>query len=386
MILKILLRYITYRKFRTVLTILGIIISVAFLIISLSIGEGTRVAVDNFLQMLGHDKIFVTTYGEKLTDEDYMDVKKIKGIKDVARALILSDVVYYKGEKKILKIYGIDPENAKRVFGDVRGYRISAGRWLLSGEKYSATIGYSVAYEIFSKRIKVGDYIYIGKYRFKVVGIFAKTGVKPRDSVIYVNINTLREIKGLKNVISSIAIKIKEDVNPNKIEYAIKNKLAKRHTKENIVVMTPKKLREDINEFFSMMQTFLFSIVFLAIVVSSIGIMNTMHMNILDRKKDIGIMKALGCENKILVKLIIVETLIYSTVGYLIGLILGLTGSKILEKIIEKEIGVAMFKSGLSLEIVAISYAIVLCLSIISSIYPAYKISKIDPIKVIREI
>ncbi len=385
MLFRIILRYITYRKFRTILTILGITVSVTFLITVLAIGQGTKAAVDNFIKSMGHDKIFITTFGERLTDKDFREILKIKGIKYASRILIISDIVSYKGESKILTIYGIDSENAKRVFGDVRGYRILSGRWLMYGEKFSAVVGYDVANNIFSRKINVGDFIYIGKYKFKVVGIFQKTGISTRDGVIYINIETLRRIKNFKDEISSIAVKIKEGEDIERIRIDIKNALSKYHSKENIVVLTPRKLREDINRFFNTIQSFLFSIVILSLIVSSVGIINTMHMNIIDRKRDIGIMKALGCSNSKLIILVFLEAILYANIGYLAGFFSGFISAKILEKIIEENIKVAIFKAGISIEMIAKSYILVISLSIISSIYPAYNAAKIDPIKVIRE-
>ena len=385
MLFKIIYRYISYRKIRTILTILGVLISVTFLITVLTIGQGTKIAVEKFIESMGHDKIFITTYGEKLTDKDFKELLKIRGIKYASRILILRDEVSFKGEKKYLTIYGIDPENAKRVFGDVRGYRILYGRWLLGGERFSAVIGYEVSNKIFSRKINVGDSIYINGWKFKVVGIFQKTGIKTRDSIIYVNINTLRDIKNFGDIITSIVVKIKENEDPERIRIAIKNSLSKYHSKENVIVLTPRKLRGEISRFFTTIQSFLASIVLLSIIVSTVGIMNTMHMNIIDRRRDIGIMKALGCSNIRLVSLIFLESFLYTNIGYFIGLFLGYLGGKFLEKIIEERIGFAMFKAGLSIDIIINSYLLILLLAIISSIYPAYKISKLDPIKVIRE-
>ncbi len=161
--LELTIKNLTYRKMRTFLTLLGIVIGITAIVALVSIGEGMTKSVNEQFDRLGADKIFVASLayaggsGEGLRDKDLQRIEKIPGVKAVIPVVTLVAGSEFKGEEKAIPITGVPAKEAEQVFSDAQAYRIFDGRWIGPGDRKKATIGFNIHEDFYRVKVSVGD-------------------------------------------------------------------------------------------------------------------------------------------------------------------------------------------------------------------------------------
>ncbi len=388
MYIEIALKNLFDKKIRSLLTLLGIIIGISAIVAMVSIGEGLKESVKEQLESIGADKIFIVpkfAYGAvttPLTEDVVRYIEKVEGVKAVSPLYSIRTKVEYVGDVKLTTVYGIEPEKSKLTFGDVGGYRILYGRWLKKGDKYTAVIGYGIYNDHFSRKVRLNSKIRIKDKEFRVVGIFAKTGDRNKDYVIYTNLDIIRELTGAKKEISLIVVRVKEGYDIEKVRLKIKNIIKKKN--ENAVVLTQKQIIKNIEEAYKIVNAVFGGLAGVSLLVGAIGIANTMLMNVLERKREIGIMKSVGATNTKIMKIFLFESAIYGFIGGAIGLILGATVSKIINILADVYLGEGILKTSIDPELALFALAFSTIIGVLSGTYPAYRAGKLNPVEALR--
>ena len=393
--LKLSLRSISQRKWRSFLTILGIAIGITAIISLVSIGEGLKYSINQQIEKFGANKIIVMPFssfgrgprsiGTKFSEKDVDKIEKVKGIDVVSPFLVKTLEVSFKKNTNLAMVVGLEPEKAEKIFKDVQGYELYSGRFLKRNDKFNVVLGYSVAKKMFEGEIKVGDKIIISGKKFKVVGILNEVGNQYDDNSVMMPIETLRELTQSYDEITMIMVGAKKTFNVEKVAKDIEDVLSKKHDKGTFSVLTTRQLAERITIIATMLSIFLGGIAAISLIVAGIGIANTMLMSVMERTREIGIMKAIGATNSDVLKIFLIESIVLSLVGGFVGTILGVLASSSLERV---STGFVMMtttlKTHVDIKLILFSLAFSGLVGIIFGLWPAYKAAKLDPVEALR--
>ena len=402
------------RKLRSFLTLLGIIIGVAAVVSIISLTTGIQQTIINQLTRFMSDIITVTpgrlsfattTLREgrviKLTTRDVEEISKIEGVK-LVNGLIGSNIeVEFGDETGVLYVYGIEDVDAWKEI-EASSVGLESGRYLTKDDKYSAIIGNSVAHEIFSKDVGLKKTIKLNGVDFRVVGIFKKAGgvLSMFDRRIYIPEKTAREIfpEGIEeNEYSLITAKVEEGYDVEEVADRINEKLLKLHHQtedtKTFTVLTSKFFQTLISNILSSMTTFLTAIASVSLLVGGIGIMNIMYVSVMERTREIGVMKAIGATNRTILLLFLLESGIFGLfggiigdvfgvgVGYVMNYIANLVRTQTLQQMETETILTQFVIEPQTLFVGAIFGFLV---GIIAGYFPARKASKLQPVEALR--
>ena len=255
--------------------------------------------------------------------------------------------------------------------------------WKLNGSKFSsltaneAIIGDNLAKEL---NLKIGDRVYLtnDKIETKVIGILSPTGTSD-DNFIYVPLRFSEKLAGKSDALTAVAIKVKQG---EKIGM-VANTLAQI---PDVQMVTFTQVQSTLNGLVSTTQQLLQVATIFTLLIGLVSLVNTLYMSITERKKELGMLKAIGARNSQIFFLIITETIIIVLISAFLGIILAVGFSGTIEYIIRKLIEsappgrLAYFTFSSLILTVLIS----LLIGVLSSLFPAYFASKIPPMEVIR--
>ncbi|MCD6403271.1 MAG: ABC transporter permease [Candidatus Aenigmarchaeota archaeon] len=391
--LKITWNSISQRKLRSTLTVIGIAIGIAAIISLVSISEGLKQTITKQLQQFGANKIVVMPFASTsttssfassyFTEDDVKKVEKVSGVELVVPFLLKTVSVEYKGEKELIMVAGIEPEKTKNLFENIQGYELESGSFLRKNDKTSVILGNAVAHDMFSEEVEVGDKIKIGDKTFRVKGILKRVGNRLDDNTIVVPMNPLREITGEQKEITMMMVEAKNAEEVEKVAERIRKKLEDYWKKGTFTVLTTRQLAERIKIITSAMTIFLGGIAAISLIVAGIGIANTMLMSVMEKTREIGIMKAIGATNKDVLKIFLIESILLSIIGGIVGCGIGILGSKSLN-------GVSMVQGGVPLRtsvppsLIAFGLGFSAIVGIIFGLWPAYKAATLNPVEALR--
>ena len=255
--------------------------------------------------------------------------------------------------------------------------KFESGGWFTSKTAEEAIMGYEAA-EV-EQRL-VGDKIFIPNINkvLTVVGIFERSGTQD-DGIIFLPINTAQQIFSLTNKLTGVGIKLKNIQEIGDFEEDLYNE-------PGIQIISMAQVRGTILNLISSAKVMANSVAIIAIFIAVIGVVNTILMSVFERTREIGVMKAIGASAVDIFKLIWVETIFVCIVGGILGNILALLGSGIVEHIIKRILPYApsgqlvLIRPGLLFA----AFIGAIILGIVSGIYPAWRASSMRPVEAIR--
>jgi putative ABC transport system permease protein len=334
------------KKMRSYLTILGIILGIATIVILVSVGEGVRKDINDQLGMFGADMIAITPYNiedaasagigmtssGKLYEKDIRYIERVPGIDEIGYGTYGRASLRFKDKQIGAVIFTATP-NMLPMYED-SGISVEEGRYFQEGEKHVAFLMNDAANELFGKnKLKVNNYIYINDIRYRVVGIAEKIGTslsQQDDSAIYVPYADSEELFGdtlAKDELSYIFVLAQDGADAEELGVRIEEQLAASHRvspdNKDFSVMTAASIQETVNQITDILTGSLFLIGLISAVVGGIGIANTMFMSVLERTKEIGILKSIGATSWHVLALFVTEAALIGATGGIIGLALG---------------------------------------------------------------
>jgi putative ABC transport system permease protein len=399
---KLAFKNLRHRFSRSVLTLLGIAIGIMAIISLLALGEGMQQAVTGELSSLS-DVIIVSTggggfssfgggggstsTGEYFTQRDIADIQRIQGIKEVSTQLSGSGLAEYNGKTTILSLTGMEVSVMKLQYAS---QNLEAGEFPNEGEQNKIMIGNSIAHDTFDADISVGGRIKINGEKFFVSGIFGKQGFGgvSSDSIVLMSTRDFKKLTGQSNI-SLIYLRVNNVNDAESIAATIQNAINENHGKKDFATATTMtSILKTVQTIIGILQLVLVGIASIALIVASIGIMNTMLTSVMERTREIGIMKAIGATTRDIMSIFIIEGVLMSSVGGVIGIILGVFGSQALTLILRS----FMSMGGGSIQLVPIititsvvlAVTVSLIVGVLSSLYPAWKAARMSPIEAVR--
>ncbi|MCX8175245.1 MAG: ABC transporter permease [Candidatus Micrarchaeota archaeon] len=338
-----------HRQIRSWLTILGIVIGIASVVALLTIGQGFSDSINAEFKKLSFDVIYIVPIAEgslssafssggmmpasagKLTDSDASRLRRIPEIQDISRVIERRASVKFKDKEITALIDGIEPG----VFEKTTSIGMAEGRFLENGDRRAAVIGSNVATEVFKpKKVGVGSYLEINRVKFRVIGIIEKAGSTfgtELDNIILIPFEESRELfKGsiAPDEMDTIAVTLRPGSDSASVEEAIKVELDAAHKvregERDYTVITPETIMRSVNSILSLVTLFLGAIAAISLVVGGLSIMNNMFTSVLERTREIGILKAVGATEGDILAIFIFEAGLIGAVGGVSGTLLAL--------------------------------------------------------------
>ena len=398
---------LAHSRLRSWLTIIGIVIGIAAVVSIVSVSQGAQRTIEERFGRLGADIITVSPgfsramgfrgpgdFGgnggadqEDLTDKDVLVLKSIPNVKFVMGQVSGRAEIKYLGSSGEVSITGVDTD----VWKDITTDELESGRYLTKGDMYSVVIGHRRAVSFFDKEVQINRQITIEGRIFKVVGIF-KEG--ENDNAVIIPLEPARDL--LEDIdedeFSSITVKV-DDINEivNKTIPAIEKKLMLsrgilKDEDKDFTVSSPLEMQSTITQTLNTMSIFLGAIAAISLVVGAVGISNTMFTSVLEKTKEIGVMKAIGAKNRDILFIFLFNSGMIGFVGGLGGVILGSIASGYISLLVGGNGGMArMFgNTALSPGLLIFAFLFSIILGMIAGAIPAYRASRLKPVDALR--
>ncbi len=389
-------------KMRSILTSLGIIIGVSAVIIMLAVGQGASVKIQKDMSSMGSNLLMVSSAsvtsggvrmgrGTKptLTLKDSKAIEKnCPSVGFVAPYSSEAKQVTYGNQNWSTSIAGTTPE-----YMAIRDWKINLGRNLIeediSNMSKVAIIGNTVANELFGDLDPIGRTVRIGGVPFKVIGLLESKGQNSmghdQDDFVIIPITTgQKKVFGTNfpGTVSMINIKAKDSNSINAAEQEVTELLKLRHKigkkqEDDFQVRNLTQMMETMQSAVKTMSLLLGSIAGVSLPVGGIGIMNIMLVSVTERTKEIGIRMAIGAKSTDIQIQFLIESLLLSIIGGILGLLFGIAGAKLIEFFGSMTVYISGFSIALSLGFSGI-------IGVIFGYYPAYKASLLNPIDALR--
>lgn len=386
------------RKLRSGLTILSILIGVAALYALISFGVGLQNYIDLIAEEAGVDKLFIQARGIGapgtddtffISKDDIDFVEKIIGVQEISG--IYFNTVEVKKDKQLKFVFasGLDPEKIEFV-EETFTFEIEKGRQLKKGDLDKIVLGhnYQLENKIFKKPVRLGEKIEINSIKFEVIGFYEKVGNPQDDSNIYITYDTTEEMfPEDKDQFGWAMIKANRNVDVGILAERIQERLRKHKGqekgKEDFFVQTFEDALQTFNNVINVLNGILVIIALISVFVSGVNTTNTMYTAVLERTKEIGIMKAVGARNSSILLIYVIESGIVGALGGIIGVFLGYLISST-GGFIAASAGFSFLKPSFPVWLTAGSILFSFSVGAISGVMPAIRASKLKPVDALR--
>jgi putative ABC transport system permease protein len=410
-ILSLALNSITHRSLRSWLTILGIVIGMASIVILIGISTGISQSISSRLNTLGSNIITVSPGGQRafgggggfatvgagggfarggapgqaqtsneITFQQADDLSRLPGVSELDARVQERETVKYNNQNASLTIVGTEPA----AFPASVGVGVLSGRYLSSSDMDSAVLGFNVANATFNDLNMLNKDIQIGGTTFRVVGILQQSGgLGGTDSDVYIPQIVARNMFNLTSdtsPVSELVIVASSGSYTDAVATEVTNALISLHhvtsTTEDFTVMTAATLQATVSSVTGTLTLLLAGIASISLLVGAIGVANTMFMSVLEQTRDIGVLKSLGAKNHDVTNLFLCEAAIIGFVGGLLGVVLSFITAAVL--------GVFNVPIVISLELVVGTLAFSIVIGIVSGVFPARGAESIPPVEALR--
>jgi len=399
-------------KVRSFLTMLGIIIGITAVVTMLSLGAGAENLIVGQVSSMGSNNIFIEpgsfdpqkqSMMESMVEQ--MQIKTLKAgdveaIKELPTVDLVSPMVYgtgrivYKNIDKKITFYGVSPDIQK-----IQDNEVISGRDFTESEVRSnarvVVLGSKVKEDLFPEEDPIGRTIRIQKTNFRVIGVLEELGNQMfmnLDEYIYLPYTTSQKLLLGIDYINAVIVRAKSQAVLDETVQEIRMLLRERHgiynpegdlSKDDFRIMSQEEAVEMLTMITGIFTLFLSSVAAIALVVGGIGIMNIMLVSVTERTKEIGLRKAVGARRKDILLQFLLEAIVLTFIGGVIGATLGVifsfAGGIVLSKLLSMDWGFYI-----SFKALGLGFGVAAITGLVFGIYPARKAAKLSPIEALR--
>lgn len=398
-LLKIALKALNNNKLRCFLTMLGIIIGVASVITMLAIGQGSKNSIKAQISEMGSNMIMIHPGNmqrggvrqsaddmQTLEVADYEALKALPGVAAISPSVNSAGQFVNGNNNYPSTIYGITPD-----YLDIRKLKVKDGTLFTDQDIKSAAkvciLGKTVVDNLFPNgEDPVGRVVRFGKIPLTVIGVLESKGTnsmgQDQDDVVLAPYTTVMKrvlaIDYLQGIFASAADEEQTEETIGQITETLRTRhKLKEGAENNFQIRSQQELSEMMNSTSDMMTVLLACIAGISLLVGGIGIMNIMYVSVTERTREIGLRMSIGARGIDILSQFLIEAVIISVTGGIIGIILGIIASWLVTVIVNWPVYIQLYS-------VVLSFAVCTVTGIFFGWYPAKKASNLDPIEAIR--
>ncbi len=394
------LHHLRHRGLRTWLTLLGIVVGISSVILLVGLVDGLSSSIDARLSQLGSDIITISPGGtamrgppgeeggsssaDKLYMKDVEIVKGVNGVETVSPSISVSVDVAYRDKTSKMTITGVDTETYLKT--NTLG-NLSEGRYLEKGDRGVVLLSSSVVDRTFNGKVKVNSRIDLDGKAYRVIGILAEDnggfGGGGFGGRAYLPIDDARALAGTdlaNDEVTRIQAKMAKGYNLTTVTEDITWTLQQAHQvtadDQDFMVMSPTFMEEQRAAIMGTLTIFLGLVSAISLIVGGIGISNTMFMSVLERTREIGVLKAIGATSSQIRNMFLMESAMIGLSGGILGIAAGW---------VFIQIAATFGYAGLiSAFMVGLSFAVSVGIGIVAGTYPAEQATKVPAVEALR--
>jgi len=392
-------RNIGKRKKRTALTMLGVFIGIAAVVALVSLGQGLQKTINDQFEKVGADKVIIqakdpTRIGEKvlgeMTSHELDVIERVHGVVQTAGVVFRGAKVTYNNVQRTQFLMGApDDKKELELAYAFTTWEVEEGRRVSHKDKKKVAIGYNLAAKkVFGKNVALGSKIEIEGEKFEVVGSFERTGDPGLDNSVIIPLDEVISLLDIGDTFNYIVAQTVKGENPDevaeRIEKTIRRDRHQKEGKEDFTVQSSSDLIASFNAILNIIQVVFVGIAAISLLVGGIGIMNTMYTAVLERTREIGVMKAIGAKNSDVLGLFLIESGFLGLAGGVIGVLIGAGISKLVEFGANTAFGPGTIHAIFPMYLIIGSLAFSFFVGMISGALPARRASKLKPVDALR--
>jgi macrolide transport system ATP-binding/permease protein len=386
-------------KVRSILSMLGILIGVAAVVVMLALGAGATKAIEDQLSSLGSNLLILSAGNIRVsgvmresgvririnTDDVKAIKEEIDGVRGVSPSVSGRAQITWGNKNWNTQVLGVTS-----AFAKVRASEPVYGRFFADSENQSrqlvAIVGVTIVREIFGGKSPIGEMIKVNKVNFRVIGVLPEKGAsgpQDQDDRFVVPVNTAMYRLFGRDYLDSVDIEVKSMNEMDSVQNSVLDLMNRRHRvpvssqDDAFRIFNMSDIQQALNSSSRTMSLLLASIAAISLIVGGIGIMNIMLVSVTERTKEIGLRKAIGARRRDILMQFLTESIVVSISGGVLGILLGFGFSLLLSHLIG-------WSTSVSLASVVVSFTFSALIGIVFGVYPAQKAAKLHPIDALR--
>ncbi len=391
------------RRLRAYLTMLGIVMGITAVVALISLGQGMQYAIEQQFFRLGADKLTIQTKGVvtgppgsnsdvMLTKGDLRVIQRAQGVAIAAGSLVEPITVRFNSKDKYLYVTTLPSDPQERdVVVQTRDYTIIQGRMLKSSDQYSALVSQSYidSPKFGSKALSLGDKVLVQNQSVTIIGVFKSTGNPFTDMSFVMNEDPVRKLLGIPEKYSVIVAQVSPGYNVTLAAQNIEKDLRRyrnvKEGQEDFEVQSSQDLLKTFGTVLSIVTAVLVGIAAISLLVGGVGIMNTMYTAVLERRREIGVMKAIGARNRDVLIIFLIESGLLGLVGGAVGILIGMGLSKLVEIIATLALGTTLIQANFPWYLILGALLFSFLAGSLAGTFPALQASRLPPVEALRQ-
>ncbi len=385
------------KKLRSTLTILSVIIGIASVVALVVLSDGLFAAVSEQFDKMGANSIFIMSanfQGDpsqagrisedamlKMSDMD--NIEMIPEVEEVYPMNYFTAKGEYKGEEQYIYTVTIPADKLDSAF-DFFAVSIDKGKSFDGREGYFAVIGTYLAKETFNRKIKVGDTLKLNGVDFKVTGILQAVGNQQDDSTVYIGRKAGLAVDNYGENVNYAVLKSKRDADGELVAKKVEKALGKTRKEDTFAVITAQSFLEMIKRVLDIMKAILVAIAAISLVVASLGIANSVFTSVLERTREIGVLKSIGARINDVTFIFVFESVVLTLAGGVIGFFAGLGIAKLVILYAASH-NFTMLTIQITPMLVVMTFAVSLVVGVVSGLFPARAAAKLNIVDALRQ-
>jgi putative ABC transport system permease protein len=375
-------------RLRTVLSVAGVAVGIAAVVALTALGEGARRYVIEQFAAMGSNLLIVlpgkveTTgaapFGgvtHDLTIDDYRAIARLPRVRRSAPMVVATDTVHFRDRGRAVPVIGTTAD-----FATVRRLEMASGEFLPPGDPDQGgneiVLGVTVAHELFPGESPLGRLVRVGQWRFRVVGVLAPRGRSLSfnlDDLVFIPVRTAMRVFNRTSLFRILVdVRVHDEMEQAKRD--IEALMKERHRADDVTVITQNALLSAFSSILTALTLALVGIASVSLAVAGVGIMNVMLVSVTERQAEIGLLKALGAQDRQVLAAFLTEAVLLSTGGGLAGLALGDGAIRAFVRVYPS------FPASPPLWAVAAALALSLLVGVGFGVWPARRATRLDPV------
>lgn len=375
-------------RMRSGLTMLGMVIGVAAVVILVALGTGTKNTVEAQVEGLGSNLLIVVP-GQvsfnaapavsRMDNRDLDAMIKVVGDRDRITASLASGETVRAGNASAFTTVNGVLESTPKVFLRDMGTGVYLSRTDVETGRRVAVLGSLVAQKLFGGRDAVGQQVTIAGVRFRVIGVFAPLGQSlgvDRDNEVHIPLTTAQRLLGTGRV-DAFAVKAPDRETIDELGQKLLAELKRRHPDTEFSAVTQEQILGVLGDILGILTTVLAAIAGISLLVGGVGVSNIMLVSVRERTKEIGLRKAVGARPRDIGLQFLLEAVLLTSVGGLLGMALGAAAALLTEALSPVPATITWWS-------MALAFGVSAAVGIIFGVVPAQRAGRLDPVVALR--